>query len=419
METQADQKTFKNYLKFFVGQQVSLLGSSVAQFVLIWWITLETKSALYLSIASLVGFAPMIIITPFAGVLVDRWNRKVLIGSVDFLQALTTIVLILLFSFGHVSIWLILAFLAMRSVYQAFNVPAVSAIIPLMVPRDKLSRVNGLNYLLTGTMTLIGPIVAAVLLTMVRIDQILWIDPATFLVALVPLLLTRIPSVREEKDRSPFKKEFVEGLAFIKNARGFMPLVLLATVLNFLLIPFETLAPYYVKFEHFGGAENLALIMAAAQGGMLIGGAMMSATKGFKRKMVATMAFIYVIFLGYALVAVTPVGLFWFMAIGAFILGFGAAPANVLLATIMQTAIPLKMQGRVNSVMGSLASAATPIGMMLSGAIVVFTGTTRLFLGCVIAGVSVSTLSWFLTSIKHVEELGESMPCPENQAKAA
>lgn len=78
METQADQKTFKNYLKFFVGQQVSLLGSSVAQFVLIWWITLETKSALYLSIASLVGFAPMIIITPFAGVLVDRWNRKVL-----------------------------------------------------------------------------------------------------------------------------------------------------------------------------------------------------------------------------------------------------------------------------------------------------------------------------------------------------
>lgn len=146
---------------------------------------------------------------------------------------------------------------------------------------------------------------------------------------------------------------------------------------------------------------------------------MMSVTKGFKRKMVATMAFIYVIFLGYALVAVTPVGLFWFMAIGAFILGFGVAPANVLLATVMQTAIPLKMQGRVNSVMGSLASAATPIGMMLSGAIVVFTGTTRLFLGCVIAGVSVSTLSWFLTSIKHVEELGERMPCPENQAKAA
>jgi len=159
------------------------LGSSVAQFVLIWRITLETKSALYLSIASLVGFAPMIIITPFAGVLVDRWNRKVLIGSVDFLQALTTIVLILLFSFGHVSIWLILAFLAMRSVYQAFNVPAVSAIVPLMVPRDELSRVNGLNYLLTGTMTLIGPIVAAVLLTMARLDQILWIDPATFLVA--------------------------------------------------------------------------------------------------------------------------------------------------------------------------------------------------------------------------------------------
>ena len=121
---------------------------------------LETESALYLSIASVVGFAPMVILTPFTGVLVDRWSRKALIGIVDFLQALVTVVLIFFFWLDIVSIWQVLALLGLRGVFQAFHAPAVSAIVPLMVPRDKLSRMNGLNYLLSGAVTLVGPVLA-------------------------------------------------------------------------------------------------------------------------------------------------------------------------------------------------------------------------------------------------------------------
>ncbi|MCK4439767.1 MFS transporter, partial [Candidatus Bathyarchaeota archaeon] len=289
MEILADQATFRSYLFFWSGQLVSLLGSSIAQFVIIWWITLETGSALYLSLASLLGFAPMVILTPFAGVLVDRWNRKALIGIVDFSQALVTVVLIFLFWLGNVSIWQVLALLALRSVFQAFHIPAVSAIIPLMVPKPKLSRVNGLNYLFSGAVTLIGPVVAALLLVLWRIDQILWIDAGTFLVAVMPLLMIKIPSVRRKQDDSSFKTDFVEGLAFIKNARGFLPLLMLATVLNFLLTPLSTLLPYYIKFDHFGEAPDLALVMAFFQGGILAGGLLMSVIKGFKKKMVAIM----------------------------------------------------------------------------------------------------------------------------------
>jgi len=97
MENQANQVTFKNYLFFWSGQLASLLGSSIAQFVIIWWITLETGSALYLSLASFLGLAPMVILSPFAGVFVDRWSRRTLIGVVDFLQALATMVLVSLF----------------------------------------------------------------------------------------------------------------------------------------------------------------------------------------------------------------------------------------------------------------------------------------------------------------------------------
>jgi DHA3 family macrolide efflux protein-like MFS transporter len=369
---------------------------------------LETESALYLSIASFLGLVPMIVLTPFAGVLVDRWNRKALIGIADFLQALVTVVLIFLFWLSSVSIWQVLVLLILRGIFQAFHRPAVSAIVPLMVPKAKLSRINGLNYLFTGAVTLIGPVVAALLLTFWKIHQILWIDAGTFLVAVIPLLIIAIPSVRKKQDKSSLRREFGEGLAFIKNGRGFLPLLILATVLNFLLTPLSTLLPYYVKFDHFGEAPDLAIVLAFFQGGILAGGLLMSVMKGFKKKMVAIMSSIYIIFLGYALVALTPTGLFWFMAIGGLIMAFCVPVANVSIQTIIQTVVPMKMQGRVNSVTMALASAATPVGMILSGVIVEFTRTANLFLGCTGLGVLVLTLSWFLTDIKHVEEMEES-----------
>ena len=172
----ADQRTFRDYLYFWAGQLVSLFGSSVSQFVIIWWITLETQSALYLSLSSFLGFVPTVILSPFAGVLADRWSRKALIAVTDLLQALATVILIVMFWLGNVSLWQVLAILTFRGVMQAFHYPASSAITPLMVPKEKLSRMNGLNYLLNGAVTMIGPIAAAILLEVWEIHQILWID---------------------------------------------------------------------------------------------------------------------------------------------------------------------------------------------------------------------------------------------------
>jgi len=127
---QNDQTKFKGYLMLWIGQLVSLLGSSISQFVIIWWMALETESTLYLSIAYLVGLAPDVVLTPFAGVFADRWNRKALITIMDFLQASITLVLILLFWFVDVSYWQVLVLLGLRGVFQAFHRPAVRAITP-------------------------------------------------------------------------------------------------------------------------------------------------------------------------------------------------------------------------------------------------------------------------------------------------
>lgn len=401
---QADQSTFQSYVYFWSGQLVSLFGSSVTQFAIIWWITTETQSVVLLSLASFLGFAPVVALSPIAGVLADRWKRKWLIGVTDFLQAVATVVLIMLFWTGNVSIWNVLVILTVKGTMQAFHYPATSAITPLMVPREKLSRMNGVNYLLTGAVNIVGPVIAASLLFLLEIHQILWIDVATFLVAVVPLFLIVIPSIRTKEEKSSFAEDFREGVAFIKSAKGLLTLLLVATALNFLLTPLSTLIPYFVSFDHAGQASHFALVSAAFSGGILAGGLLMSVAKGFKNRMVIITLSIYVVFLGYILVAMTPTGLFWFMALSSLTMSFFLPVANVTTQTIVQTIVPMRIQGRVNSVIITLASAATPLAMLIAGPIASLTGTANLFLICAGLGIASLTSAWFFTDFKHVDK---------------
>jgi DHA3 family macrolide efflux protein-like MFS transporter len=360
---------------------------------------------MYLSLATFLSLAPLIIVGPFAGVFADRWNRRILILVADLMQALTVLVLIVFYWIGNVEIWQVLLMLAVRGIFQAFHEPTVSAITPSMVPKDKLSRLNGLNYLFSGAVRLVGPILAAVLLQAWQMHQILWLDVVTFLIAIVPLVMIKIPIVRINEAGKSFRNELQEGFSFIRRARGMLTLTIIAASLNFLIMPFSTLLPYFVKFDHLGGPSELALVMALLQGGILGGGLIMSLKKDFKKKVATTIASIAVAFCGYALIALTPRGSFWFMALGALIFALCIPIANVLMQTIMQIVVPLDMQGRVGSVTTALSMAAQPIGTLMSGAIVQFTPTAYLFLSCSLLGIIVSASSWFFTDVRHLEDL--------------
>jgi DHA3 family macrolide efflux protein-like MFS transporter len=301
-----------------------------------------------------------------------------------------------------VVLWHVFVLLTVRGVFQAFHGPAVFAIVPTMVPKDKLSRMNGISYLFTSGVNLVAPVIAALLLGFLDISQILWIDPATSMAALIPLLLIIIPSVRKEQDKSSFRKQFSEGFAFIKNAKGLLSFIVLATGLNFLLAPLSTLLPYYIKFDHFGAVSDLAFVMAFSQGGMVAGGLLMSVVTGFKRKMVVIISAIYILFVGYIMIALTPTGLFWFMAASGLIITFCFPIIDVLIMTMLQTVVPVEMQGRITSVTMSLAHAAQPAGMVISGVVAIFTGTANLFLGCAGLGILLVTLSWIFTDVRHV-----------------
>ena len=403
MEKPSDS-TFRSYLFFFGGQIASTLGSSIVQFVIIWWITLQTQSGAYLALASFVGLVPTILLSPLIGVLVDRWNRKALIALSDFSQAIATVILIVLFWTGTASILNVFIILAIRGLCQAVHSPTVLAVTPSMVPQEKLGRINGLSFFFTGAVNLAGPVLAALLLAAGSIDQILWVDIITFAAAIVPVLAVKIPSATAAAQKEvSFKESFKEGLAHIRNHRGLMPLFLLAMILNLLVTPLTTLLPYYVRFDHLGGAGDLALVEAMIEGGILAGGLTMTVIGAVKKKSLAMTASFYIIFAGYLLVSLSPTGAFWFMGFAGLAAAFFIPVINVLAATITQTVIPLEMQGRVNSVNLALVTAAMPIGMVVSGVAVELISTSHLFLGCAVTGLLAITLVWLFTSFRHVE----------------
>jgi DHA3 family macrolide efflux protein-like MFS transporter len=383
MESTATSQTFTNYIFFWSGQLFSLLGSSIVQIVLIYWIFFETKSMTIVSLASFFSFLPQFILGPLAGVFADRWNRKILIGLSDFCQALTTLSLIFLFFFNIRQVWLIILINSIRGVFQAFHWPVVNAIIPLMIPKKNLSRMNGINYFFTGLVNTMGPIIAGILLILFPIDQILWVDVLTFLIAIIPLLLIKIPPVLIKvlpKHKRSYFRELKVGFKAIKIVPGLLILLFVATILNFLGNPFSTLMIPYVSGTHSGTVENLAIVLASIQAGMFVGAIIVVIKKVWNKKPLIIFTGILIGEVGHLILALAPPQNFIMISIGGFMFAFIVPFVNTMFLTILQTVIPPDKQGRVMSNVITIVTLVSPVAMLISGPLAELIGITTLFI---------------------------------------
>ena len=383
MESTATPQTYTSYIFFWSGQLFSLLGSSIVQIVLNYWIFFETGSLTIVSLAFFFSFLPQFILGPFVGVFADRWNRKVLIGLSDFCQALTTLSLIFLFFFNIRQVWLIIFINSIRGVFQAFHWPVVNAIIPLMIPKKNLSRMNGINYFFTGLVNTMGPIIAGILLLIFPIDQILWVDVLTFLIAIIPLLLIKIPPVLRkvlpEHKRSYFR-EFKVGFKAIKIVPGLLILLFVATVLNFLGNPFNTLMIPYVSGTHSGTVTNLSIVLASIQAGMFVGAIVVVIKKVWNKKPLIIFTGILIGEAGHLILALAPPQNFIMISIGGFMFAFIVPFVNTMFLTILQTVIPPDKQGRVMSNVITIVTLVSPVAMLISGPLAELIGITTLFI---------------------------------------
>ncbi|MEE9410675.1 MAG: MFS transporter [Candidatus Heimdallarchaeota archaeon] len=402
------QSNLKGYILFWFGQLISLLGSSIIQFVLIWWVTVITADPVYLSLAAFIGFAPMIILTPLAGVLVDRYSRKLMIGTADFLQAVITVVLLFLFRNGTANLTIVLVFLGFRGVFQAFHTPSIQALIPIMIPRKHLNRFNSVDFLLNSLIFLIGPLVGAVLYANFQMSLILSIDAITFLIAVIPLFFIAIPKIAkqvgEKARKASFFAEFKEGVLFIRKKKGLLSLLSVFTAANLFIMPLFILINLFVFSNHSGTEIHLAYVLAFNQAGTIAGSILFIFWKGFKKKVVGVVLGIFVMYSGYLIVTLTPTSVFWFMGIGFLIIGFALPVANISSQTIWQSVVPKEKLGRVMSVRITIAQITGPVGMLVSGFIAKAITIEYLFISCVILGILFLAISWFFTSIKKVED---------------
>ncbi|MHA1673460.1 MAG: MFS transporter [Promethearchaeota archaeon] len=368
-------QSYLGYIWIMISQFVSLIGSQIVSFAVIWYLTIETGSTLILSTASIANIVPMILVSPIAGVISDRISKNVLLIVADLVQALSTFVLIILFSLGINQLWHIIALLAMRGVCQGFQAPATATITSLMVPEDKIKPINSINQIFNSLLGIASPAIGAIAIANFNIQQIYWLDVFTFIPTAIVLLLIRIPSVHKKvssssegnEEKSSFKQEFKEGFSYIKTS-GLSSIFTLFAIANFIVVPVFALFPLLILDYHGGGAAQYSWVEVLFQAGIIIGAILLMASKkkSSMRGVIISGMLLSVVLLAIGLI---PAGWFWLFFIGCFALGVNLAFIDTQLISVLQITIPKELQGRVFSSMFVVIKALNPLGLILWGII--------------------------------------------------
>ncbi len=358
----------RNFFTIWGGQAFSLVGSALVQFALVWWLTVETGSATVLALGTLMGVLPQILIAPWAGAYVDRWNRRRTMIVADSLISLMALALMLAFLAGTAEVWMVLLAMFGRAAVSGFHWPAMQAATSLMVPERHLGRVGGLNQAMFGLSSVIAAPAGAVMIALFPMWAVLSVDLITAVIAIVPLLFIPVPEPDRDGERKPsLSNELKEGLAFLKGWRGALSIIILFMIANLLLSPAFSLLPLLV-IDHFqGGAAEYAGMEALAGIGMLVGGVLLGVWGGGKRKVVTMLVFTLVLSLAITAMGIIPSELLLLAYGFCAVVGLSLSLLNGSMMAMMQASVPFAMQGRVFALISAGATAMMPAGLLLAG----------------------------------------------------
>jgi len=362
----------RRFFTVWASQAVSLVGSSVAGFALVWWLTVTTGSATVLMVSTLAYTLPQVLLGPLVGTFADRWNRRLVMMAADGAVALVSAWLAYLFWTGQAQPWHVFVMAAARSLGGTFHYSAFQASTSLMVPEAQLSRVAGLNQTIQAATGILAPPLGALLLTVSSVATIMLIDVGSAAIAVCLMALVSIPQPGRPGStlaaaRTSVWTEMVEGFRYVKRWRALAMLLGVSAILNLVISPPMYLLPLLVT-SHFGGAaDELAVVESAFSAGMVVGGAVLAAWGGFRRRMLTVLlgllagaAFLFAVFLA-------PANAFWLAVAALAGFGFTLPMINGPVMAIVQATVDPAIQGRVMTLIASLSGAAAPIGLVLSG----------------------------------------------------
>lgn len=383
----------RSFLTIAAGQTVSLIGSAAVQFSLIWWLASETGSPFMMSIAGMFAFLPQLFLGPFVGVWVDRLSRKIVIIAADLFIGFAALVFALFFLVDTPPYWSACVILGIRGIGNVFHTPAIQAAVPMLVPQEELVRANGWSQFMQSGAFLLGPVLGAAMYAALPLWIILMSDLAGALVASITVALVKIPDPERKTQQIPhFFREMKEGAAVIWQDKKLF-IVTTATLLGMLF--YAPLSAYYplMTSDYFkADAWHASMVEFSYAGGMMLCAIILGKFGTIKNKFPV----IHIGFLGMSLSSLfcglLPANMFWFWTFAALcaLLGASCNLYNISYIAYMQETIPPERMGRAFSLVGSLSSAAMPLGLLVAGPITENQGVSMWFF---ISGISLVILT--------------------------
>jgi len=398
------------FFPIWVGQAFSLLGSQLVQFSLVWWLTAKTGSATVLATATLLALLPSIVLGPLAGAYVDRWDRRLVMIVADGVVAVATATLIVLNQLGAMHPWQVYVIMFIRSLGGTFHWPAMQASTSLMVPKEHLSRVAGLNQVLQGAMNIMAPPLGGLLIATLPMSGGLGGDVATAALGILPLAFATIPQpVRRPNNGAnghigSIVEDLHEALRYLRTWPGLLAVGVMAVLFNMAFQPAISLLPILVS-KHFGrGALELGWMESAFGVGVVAGGLTLSVWGGFRRRVLTALSGLIGLGVASVVIGFMPQAAFMPAVTVTFVAGFMLPMASGPLFASVQAIVAPELQGRVFNLMGSGAQAAAPLGLLIAGPIAdLFGANTWFIIGGLICTLMAAT-SLFVPQIMHLED---------------
>ncbi len=361
--------------KFFIlwfGQLVSLSGTSMTRFALLIWAYQQTGKVTTLALLGFASYILYLVFSPIAGVLVDRWDRRIVLLAADLCSGLTTASILVLYLRGDLQIWHLYIAEALTGAFDAFQMPAYYAATTVLVPKEHYSRASGMRSLAQTVSQVIAPPLAGLVLVGFHLPGVLIIDLATFGIALITLSLVRIPRpIRSQEgkqvDQVSLLSQMAFGFRYIFARTGLLYLMIFYAGINFIAaLTYYGVLNAMILARTGGNELALASVQSALGIGGVLGGIIISVWGGPKRKIHGILAFGAISFLlGDFMMGVGRGVLVWTGAalFSAFFIPFIISADRA----IWQQKVPADIQGRIFGVQGLFRQMGMPLGYLLAG----------------------------------------------------
>jgi MFS family permease len=353
------------------GQFISMLGSGLTSFGLGVWIYEKTGQATPFALTALFSTLPALILMPVGGAIADRYNRRILMILADTGAAIVTAITALILFTGNLQIWHIYLLATFASVFGAFQEPAYSASITMLVPKKDLARSGGIMQMGHAATGILSPILAGALYALIGLKGVIIIDAATYFFAIGALFIVRIPqpkrvTVKEGEDdqKTSLLSDAVFGWNYLRALPGLFGLLVYFASANFFLSLSSVLSGPLVL--SFGSATDLGIVQMVSGAAMLVGSVAMSAWGGPEKRRVPFL----IGFIGAAVTGLAISGLranTWVISGGRIVLLFFVPFASALSQAVFQTKVAPDIQGRVFAIRGMIARSMTPLAFLISG----------------------------------------------------